>query len=176
MPEVIKGGDAEIGSPNWLKFLEQPKNKSFRYEGINGNFTARKRNNNAWYAYRKFGKLRQEYLGLSKALDHERLEMVAAKLALSDMEYWGSRAKAKKGYTNKSITPSSEATSYTKDKRITELEEKLKAAEERTLELQAEVDRYKNLFVENRAVITKAKFNSISKPFLDKLKKEIDEL
>jgi len=132
MPEVIKGDDAEIGSPNWFKFLEMSSTKSFRYEGIAGSFTANKRKDGAWNAYRKlFGKLRQEYLGLSKALDHERLEAIAAKLALSDTEYWGSRAKVKKGYTNKNITTSSEASSYTIDKRITKLEAQLQEVNQR---------------------------------------------
>jgi hypothetical protein len=141
MPETIKGDDAEIGSPNWFKFLEMPTTKSFRYEGIAGSFTARKRNDGAWNAYRKlFGKLRQEYLGLSKVLNHERLEAIAAKLAQSDLEYWKNKAKIKRGVIqNKSITVSSKATSYT-DKRITELETQLEEANQKAADQDEKIE------------------------------------
>ena len=61
-------------------------------------------------------------------------------------------------------------------KKIADLEQALKRSQEQAAELQAEVDRYRDLFIENKAAINKAKFNNISKPLLDKLKKEIEEL
>jgi len=136
-PEVIKGDDSLIGSPQWYEFLAMPSTKSFRYEGDLGTFTARKRNDGAWNAYRKsFGKLRQEYLGQTSALTSERLEAIAGKLALSNTDYWVLKAKfSKRVIQSKNITPSAEANSYT-EARITELEEKLKQTELRIIELE----------------------------------------
>jgi hypothetical protein len=134
-PEVIKSDDPQLDSPAWYEFLEMASTKSFRYEGIAGSFTARKRDDGAWNAYRKlFGKLRQEYLGLSRALNQKRLEEVGAKLALPDADYWNNKAKAKqeRGYTEKSITFRS-ATGYT-DERITELEAQLQKINQRAEE------------------------------------------
>jgi hypothetical protein len=114
-PEVINGDDPLIGSPQWYQFLEMPSTKSFRYESSIGSFTARKRPNGTWNAYRKlFGKLRQEYLGLSKSLSPERLEEIATRLAQSDMEYWSIKAQSKRERViHKGITGSETSTGYT---------------------------------------------------------------
>lgn len=141
MPEVIREDDSRIGSAQWIKFLEDPSTQSFRYESHSGSFTARKRKDGAWNAYRKlFGKLRQEYLGLPQAISFERLEAIATKLDQSDLIYWSARAKKQKEVIQrKSITINSEATSYT-ETRITELEEELKRSQAKVTELEEIVE------------------------------------
>lgn len=137
MPEVIREDDSRIESAQWIKFLEDPSTQSFRYESHSGSFTARKRKDGAWNAYRKlFGKLRQEYLGLPQAITLERLEAIATKLDQSDLIYWSARAKKQREVIQKrNITASSEDIGYTEN-RITELEEELKRSQARVKELE----------------------------------------
>ncbi|MHC5917409.1 MAG: hypothetical protein ACYTXE_41970, partial [Nostoc sp.] len=110
MPEVIRDDDSRLGTAQWINFLEDPNTQSFRYESHSGSFTARKRKDGAWNAYRKlFGKLRQEYLGLPPAITLERLEAIATKLDQSDLIYWSAKAKRqRKVIQKKGITTSSE--------------------------------------------------------------------
>lgn len=121
MPEIIKYDAHGIGSDDWFRFLALPGIISFRYEGRHGTFTARKRQDGkAWNAYKKkFNRLRVEYLGLSHAVGLERLEHIAQKLSLSDIEYWGN--KTHKGNVGESDRAKAA-------KRIIELEEQLAKA------------------------------------------------
>jgi len=145
--EVIDGDDPLIGSKNWYEFLELPTTSSFRYESAEGSFTCRKRTNGAWNAYRKmYGKLRQEYVGLSKALTPDKLKEVAAKLAQSDRDYWLSKSQSKKVRQNQSITlspnPDFAVGSELADalKKIDEMEKVLTDYKERTIKLEEIVD------------------------------------
>lgn len=104
-----------VGSEQWFTWLESVN--SFRYEYADGSFTAR-RYNNYWNAYRKrFGKLRQEYLGKTQDLTLERLGEVCKVLGLPDEDYWLMKSEQKKskasGYReNTSITIESNLNGY----------------------------------------------------------------
>lgn len=112
----------QIGTEEWFSWLESQS--SFRYECVEGSFTAR-RYNNYWNAYRKrFGKLRQEYLGKSSDLTLERLVQVARLMETEDITYWrlrNDRAKVKgKGYREKSsITMNPQSNGYRESDSIT---------------------------------------------------------
>jgi len=197
-PEVINGSDPLIGSPQWYEFLEMPSTKSFRYESGSGTFTARKRPNGTWNAYRKlFGKLRQEYLGLSKSLSPERLEEIAARLAQSDMEYWTTKAEAKRERVihNLSITGSENLSGYTQCitqakkpklvpiskgspsqelqdalKKISDLEAALKESQNQLAEMEKIVEAAREVVTS----MVPSKTNMIKGDSLVKLKKEIE--
>ena len=80
--------DYQVGSEQWVRWLQLPDSKSFRFEPINSaqtTFTARReeRANDAyWYAYKKIeGKTHKVYLAKSSDLTLERMEEVASGFA-----------------------------------------------------------------------------------------------
>jgi vacuolar-type H+-ATPase subunit I/STV1 len=83
--EFPSGKVVEVGSIAWLEWLEQPENRSFRFDdGITG-FTARKEKvkgqDNYWYAYVSvLGKTRKKYLGKSNSLTQPRMLEVEQQL------------------------------------------------------------------------------------------------
>lgn len=109
----VRGEDFKVNSPEWYDWLETVP--SFSYQSADGKFTARKQGK-YWNAYRKFGKLRQEYLAKTSELTLEKLQEVAKLIGLSDIHYWKIKADRKRekaeGYTNNSITTSNKPTSY----------------------------------------------------------------
>ena len=85
MPLVVKDGKVVetgviIGSEAWRDFLES--NPSFRYEtASHGGYTATKQND-YWYASRKYqGKLYRKYIGTTSELNVDRLDVAAIALA-----------------------------------------------------------------------------------------------
>jgi hypothetical protein len=128
-----------IGSPEWFEWLDATP--SFRYEFEFRSFTARYYGKGYWNAYRKrFGKLRQQYLGKTEDLTIERLDEVGKILALPDVDYWKLRYARKREKQqvaeNSSITLSSETKSYS-DEYITSALEVLRVWEERVAESKA---------------------------------------
>jgi hypothetical protein len=77
-----------IGSDAWVDWLE--RNSKFRFEcGSNARFTAYKSSKGYWTAQRRYnGKLRHEYLGVSRQLGWDKLERIARKLDMRDGNYW----------------------------------------------------------------------------------------
>lgn len=88
MPKVVSGwlyGDEAVSLRDvdrWLEWLGS--HRSFYYQGRDGTFTARRELRGGawyWYAYRQVnGVLRKRYLGRSRDLTEDRLEVVAADL------------------------------------------------------------------------------------------------
>ena len=86
------GGSGEtilVGEPAWFEWLLTAD--TFRYDGPDGHFTARKepaslgRRGSYWKAYRRSGgRLRRAYLGASARLSQDRLAKAAAVLTESD--------------------------------------------------------------------------------------------
>jgi hypothetical protein len=78
----------EIGSADYLDYLEQEWTKSFRYESQFGAFTAikeKRRGRLVWYAHRRqAGQLKRVYLGKSENLTETRLNQAARKLNASE--------------------------------------------------------------------------------------------
>ena len=77
---TIDGRGIGVGSVEWYHWLE--KHSAFAFEGIHGNFTARREQrsgNEYWYAYRKQdGKLHKLYLGRGANLTLDRLNKTAS--------------------------------------------------------------------------------------------------
>ncbi len=73
-----------VGSSEWVRWLDQPGSRAFRFEHGELRFTARRelqRGNWYWYAYRRQdGRLRKAYLGRSTELTLARLVEVGARL------------------------------------------------------------------------------------------------
>ena len=82
-----EGGEETIrvGSPAWQRWLEDEQNTTFRFEHLQGSFTARRERKGGrcyWYAYRKqHGRLHKAYLGKSEELQPGWLATVGALLA-----------------------------------------------------------------------------------------------
>lgn len=116
---------------------------SFRYEGYEGNFTARKEtrkttDNAYWTAYkRKFGRLRKHYIGDSVQLFGDNLEDVAKKLNASDTEFWRNRpgGVAEKERRSQPCPPQVTQNDTQRLDRIGELTEQLNAAKKEIYEL-----------------------------------------
>jgi hypothetical protein len=74
----------EIGSADWLDWLEKEGAKSFRYESDLGSFTAIKENRRGrpvWYAHRRrAGQLKRVYLGQAENLTAAKLAETARTL------------------------------------------------------------------------------------------------
>lgn len=86
--------DIKVASDDWYQWLESVP--SFRYQCVDGSFTARKYGN-YWNAYRKrFSKLRCEYLGRTQDLTLDRLLAVSKTLDQPDRDYWMSKAERRK--------------------------------------------------------------------------------
>jgi hypothetical protein len=79
--ETYAEGTISISSDKWYEWLT--KHKSFRYEShLWTAITVRNRERNKWYAYkRRFGKLKEVYVGITQDITYERLQIVAEKLS-----------------------------------------------------------------------------------------------
>ncbi len=76
-----------VGSDDWYDWLKRVK--IFRYVSQFHTITVRNPNKGYWYAYRRFaGKSRYCYLGKTKDLNYERLQLMAEELSKPDWEYW----------------------------------------------------------------------------------------
>ena len=86
-----------IGSPAWTEWLEQ--HRQFRFQcGSEAKFTAYKSAKGYWTAQRRYnGKLRHEYLGDSRQLTWEKLQAIAVKLNMRDMNYWREKYPGRPG-------------------------------------------------------------------------------
>ncbi len=74
----------QVGSADWMDWLESQWTRSFRYESTQGSFTAIKedrRGRSVWYAHRRRGgQLKRLYLGKSENLTAAKLVEAARKL------------------------------------------------------------------------------------------------
>ena len=74
----------QVGSADWMDWLDNPWTRSFRYESNQGSFTAIKedrRGRSVWYAHRRrAGHLKRLYLGKSENLTAAKLVEAARKL------------------------------------------------------------------------------------------------
>ncbi|MDJ0735568.1 MAG: hypothetical protein QNJ47_16150 [Nostocaceae cyanobacterium] len=76
-----------VGSDDWYDWLK--KVKAFWYVSQFHTIAVRNGNGNNWYASRRFaGKSRYCYLGKTKDLTYERLQLMAKELSKPDWEYW----------------------------------------------------------------------------------------
>src|SRR5215207_6391928 len=87
--EPSGGPEIAVDSPSWVAWLRDPATRSFSFRSPRGGFTARKelraRGGEYWVAYRKqSGKLHKSYLGTAEDTTLERLEDIAAALAVRD--------------------------------------------------------------------------------------------
>jgi LuxR family transcriptional regulator, maltose regulon positive regulatory protein len=80
-----------IGSQAWWGWLNAEHTTTFRFENVQGSFTARREHKNGswyWYAYRKkSGKLRKVYLGKSEELTPELMDSAVALLTVREREH-----------------------------------------------------------------------------------------
>lgn len=128
---------------NDLSSADLDRIDSFRYEGYEGNFTARKEtrkttDNAYWTAYkRKFGRLRKHYIGDSCQLFGDNLEDVAKKLNASDTEFWRNRpgSMVEKEQRSQSCPPEVTQIDTQRLDRIGELTEQLNATKKELYEL-----------------------------------------
>lgn len=137
MPLVVKDGKVvdtgvTVGSLGWQEFLEG--NSSFRYEtASHGGYTATKQND-YWYASRKYqGKLYRKYIGTTSELNVDRLD--AAAIALVEM-IGQPAVKEKAAVKPASLAASSENQELKKaveylTQEIIELKAKIEAIDER---------------------------------------------
>ena len=74
-----------VGDDTWRRWLSAAETTSFRFEGEEGAFTARRevrRGHAYWYAYRRRGpRLEKVYLGRSDEIDLDRLQAAARRLS-----------------------------------------------------------------------------------------------
>lgn len=127
-PHGVRDSGIEVGSEQWFTWLESQT--SFRYESSDGSFTAR-RYGNYWNAYRKrFGKLRQEYLGKTDDLTLVKLTLVAKLLETDDLYYWKlkSEQKKSKAKTKKDASHSHDPAPETKQQPSVNSEDKIQSA------------------------------------------------
>ncbi|MBW4449841.1 MAG: hypothetical protein KME38_24130 [Spirirestis rafaelensis WJT71-NPBG6] len=137
MPLVVKDGKVLetgvlIGSEAWRDFLEG--SSSFRYEtASHGGYTATKQND-YWYASRKYqGKLYRKYIGTTSELNVDRLDVAA--IALVEM-IEQSTVKERTAVKPASLAASSENQELKKaveylTQEIIELKAKIEAIDER---------------------------------------------
>lgn len=94
-----------IGSLAWIEWLE--RNRQFRFQcGSEAKFTAYKSAKGYWTAQRRYnGKLRHEYLGDSRLLTWEKLQAIAVKLNMRDMNYWREKYPARQATSSSSLMP-----------------------------------------------------------------------
>ena len=83
--------------PYWINWLDLPTTKSFRYVGKDGtactvvketrlNFGKKdKPLLTFWYAHKRLGRLRRQYLGKSEDLTYQRLKQVAFELSQREL-------------------------------------------------------------------------------------------
>jgi len=124
----------------WLEWLQN--NDSFRFEDNMqynselGTLTARKEKSGYWYGYRKiYGKLQKKYIGKSEQCTAKRLKSIADGLEAICMELMNA-PKAASPKVAYSATDTIVTDAVTQD-RITELETRLQAIEERLGKLRA---------------------------------------
>ena len=80
--------------PYWINWLDLPTTKSFRYVGKDGTactivketrLSFGKTPKPFWYAHKRLGKLRRQYLGKSEDLTYQTLKEVAFELSQREL-------------------------------------------------------------------------------------------
>lgn len=96
--KLVDGDSINIDSEKWYELLSSELT-SFRYDSYLGKFTARKEQRKGidyWYGERRlFKKLRHIYIGKTEEVDKLALANTAARLSLSDEEFWKGEYKRK---------------------------------------------------------------------------------
>ncbi len=137
--ETPEGNMIEVGSPNFLSWLDNPDNRSFRFiAGFAGDqsFTARKETSKKgeadyWYGYRKVeGKLHKRYIGKSLDVTLDRLKAVAVALSTPATPRKQSAKVNPESYLSESVTSDD----------VSQLRTELEAAQLKVTKLQSELE------------------------------------